>query len=119
MDATTFTTGTPNSDSYYGTQNENDPTGQWVHSWGASQFNLPDHSHTSASFETEVVVNVDPNSGLSLTSGTQDDGYIYVKFTGSRWANPSHSRWHHGGYLARRDGVKQRSAGGLGDQHIR
>ncbi len=88
MDATTFTVNTPNSDQYYGAVNTADPSGQWVHSWGVSQNNLPDHAHTIASFETEVVVNVDPNTGYSLTDGTQDDGYIYVSFNGTPVGDP-------------------------------
>jgi hypothetical protein len=88
LDATTFAVSNPNSSDYYGTVNQADPSGVWGHTWGVSQNNVPAHTHTQASIETEVVVNVDPNTGLSLTSGTQDDGYIFVTFNGQPVGDP-------------------------------
>jgi len=118
LDATTFAVSNPNSGDYYGTVNQADPSGVWGHTWGVSQNNVPAHTHTQASIETEVVVNVDPNTGLSLTSGTQDDGYIFVTFNGQPVGDPIliHAGTHRG-HLAWRDGDEQRRSRGLANQY--
>lgn len=49
--------------------------------------NLPPHSHVSMSMSFSLSIQIDPNTGQSVSDGTNDNGYLYLTFNGQNVAH--------------------------------